>query len=244
MPQLAHVASCAWWIRERVVAQVVHQNCFAIYFIFCPPFALQRSNKNHWLLWIKIYPYALILLLNFHFFLSFVRRFSCILILLLSFLLFQLNLLLIKKRKRKNLPPYFFYKEDWFPQSNQIKTPYSTLLVILTLWDQRSQHLVSKQCILQIMTKTRFTSLLNKAIAHLKKTSDLHAHDIEISKKSRNSTALYCRSWLMLKEEDNHYKLLCYWQFGSKQNSIYYSTGVYQTWVSKIQGWRDCLLGL
>lgn len=58
------------------------------------------QTKITWLLWIRIYPYALILLLNFHFFLSFVRRFSCILILHLSFFLFQLNLLLIKKKKK------------------------------------------------------------------------------------------------------------------------------------------------
>ena len=79
---------------------IAYINASAIHFIFCPPFALQRSNKNHRLLWIRIYPYALILLLNFHFFLSFVRRFSCILILHLSFFLFQLNLLLIKKKKK------------------------------------------------------------------------------------------------------------------------------------------------
>ena len=55
--------------------------------------------------WIRNYPYALILLRNFHFFLFFVRRFSCILILHLNFFLFQLILLLIPKKKKKILPP-------------------------------------------------------------------------------------------------------------------------------------------
>ena len=103
--------------------------CYIAFILMLLPFTssfvlllrCRGQTKINDFFWIRIYPYALMLLCNFHFFLIFVRRFSCIIILHLNFFLFQLSLLLIQKKKK------FFLlssssKEDWFPQSNQIKT--------------------------------------------------------------------------------------------------------------------------